>query len=79
MSGLVILGDMPSPGDPEKNLKDSYGRYMWHLIYCARLPVHDMSIEFLYDHWRQQASGASNLTKILAKHRDCKGHRGYGV
>ena len=49
MAKFLILVDRPAIGDKDRQLKDGNGRYVWHLLYSANAPMHDVAIEFLID------------------------------
>ncbi len=69
MKDIVIVSDYPRPGDPEKQLKDGYGRFFWHLMVKAGVPK-GVKIEFAYktemDYWK----GSHRFFAITSKYKD---------
>ena len=72
MAGFVVVSDMPMPGDQKRELRDSHGKYFWHLMYNVRVPMKDLAIEFLYHNWREKDAGAHRLSDIMARNKDAK-------
>ena len=64
MADFIVLVDRPAIGDRERQLKDGNGRYVWHLLFSAKAPMHDLAIEFLYDE-----NGHNRWRSIEAKHK----------
>jgi DNA polymerase I-like protein with 3'-5' exonuclease and polymerase domains/DNA-directed RNA polymerase subunit RPC12/RpoP len=72
MAGFLILVDAPSPGDPDKQLMDSYGRYFWHLLLSARVPTNDLKIEFIYNSYYEMEMKASRIREVMARHPEVR-------
>ena len=64
MAKFLILVDRPAIGDKDCQLKDGNGRYVWHLLFSAYAPMHDLAIEFLIDD-----QGYNRWRSIEAKHK----------
>lgn len=75
MAEFVVLVDRPAIGDREGKLKDGNGRYVWHLLFTAKAPMHDLAIEFLYDqngHNRWRTIEATHKPRVvLAMGQEC--------
>ena len=69
MAKFVVLSDAPQFGDGERAFKDTYGRYVWHLLYKADAPIHDIAIEFLWDNQYTVGSYEHHLARIMSEHK----------